>query len=143
MHGVEGEVEKKGLVRTLLGLDEGRRLVAEGVGEVARFLKRFAVAEDRRGILPFRLVGRQIDVATPQETKEPLEAAIERSQAGRLAEVPLPDHAGDVTGRFEPLEAGSPPRLATVGTGPRSRRAAGTCPLNKAARVGVQNEPLA
>ena len=106
MDGIEGEVEKERPVGALLGFDEGRRLVAEGIGEVARFLEGFAVAKDRSGIFPLHVVGGKIDVATAQETKELVEAAIEWSEAGPTAEVPLPDHAGDVTGRFEPLRQG-------------------------------------
>ena len=113
VNGVGGEVEEEGLL--LVAIDEFEGFVGEGVGKVAVFGDRRAVAVDggvafggdfalvaiAGGDLVVRGAGGDEDVAAGEEAVELVEAAVERMVAFAGAQVPFADGHAAVAGGFE------------------------------------------
>ena len=81
VYGIEGEVEKKRLLRFTLALDEGGSFFAKCISQVTLLVQRFTIAQD--GSIILALSTRLEDVLMPaaNKAKELIEAPIHRRES--------------------------------------------------------------
>ena len=76
------------------------RLAAEGIGQIVVLFHSITTAQDRLG-LPVCRAATKYGWAPAEETKELVEAAFERMEPRREAQVPFADDARRIAGGFD------------------------------------------
>ena len=85
-----------------MGLNKVRRRLAETIGGIGGFGRRHAVGLDH--LVARRIAERDIGTRSAQESEEEVKAARRGIELRQLAQVPLADATGDVTGALAVLD---------------------------------------